>query len=79
MEMNKNYAPAHVLADDKVITLVKPNPKRGKSRERYEYYKIGMTVREYRAKCKANGQEKYANPDLKWDLQHGLIAISNLF
>ena len=54
--------------DAKVTVLVPANPKRGKSKERFEGYTGSATVGEARAKGVT-----YA--DLAWDVGHGLIKI----
>ena len=57
---------------EKVITLlVKGNPKRegSKAHGRYAHYKDGMTITAF---VKAGGQRV----DIKWDLDHGHIAVA---
>lgn len=52
----------------RVITLlVKDNPKRGESAERYSLYKSGMTVGKY---LELGGYSK----DIGWDVAHGFIS-----
>jgi len=50
--------------------LVKENPKRGASRQRYQCYKDGMTVDEY---CKAVGSKGMA--DIRWDAEREFIKL----
>jgi hypothetical protein len=54
--------------DAKVTLLVEKNPKRGKSKDRFEAYFHASTVGEAR-----KGGVTYA--DLAWDVGHGLIKI----
>ena len=76
--------------DDHIITLkVQDNPKNprngatgGQARSwlRFNLYKDGMTVRQYKdAVAQAGaavGPKGYAAADLIWDTQHGFISIS---
>ena len=55
--------------DAKVTLLVKENPKRGASKDRFEGYTGSATVGEALAKGVT-----YA--DLAWDVGHGLISVS---
>jgi phage protein D len=54
--------------DQKLVLLVKENPKRGSSAERYELYRKAKTVGDYLA---AGG----LRADLRWDEDHGYIQI----
>jgi hypothetical protein len=76
--------------DDHVITLrVTANPKNprngatgGQARSwlRFNLYKDGMTVRQYKdavaAAGVAVGPKGYAAADLIWDTEHGFIAVT---
>lgn len=55
--------------DAKVTLLVKENPKRGASKDRFEGYTGSATVGEALAKGVT-----YA--DLAWDVGHGLISVT---
>lgn len=55
--------------DAKVTVLVKENPKRGASRDRFEGYTGSATVGEALAKGVT-----YA--DIAWDVGHGLISVA---
>lgn len=56
--------------------LVKENPKRGNSRVRYGYYRDGMPVEDYVARCvKAGNSSSAARADLRWDVEREFIAI----
>lgn len=59
---------APVPSDSKITLVMKENPKRGKSAERYKLYRSGMTVGDF---IKAGGQRA----DIKWDLAHGFIKV----
>jgi hypothetical protein len=54
--------------DQKLVLLVKENPKRGASADRYELYRKAKTVGDYLA---AGG----LRADLRWDEDHGYIQI----
>lgn len=60
------------LLDPRVITSVKPNPKKvgSASHERYEKYKEGMTVQDFIA---AGGK----TADIKWDVSKGFIVLGD--
>lgn len=78
------------FADDHIITLkVQGNPKNprngatgGQARSwlRFNLYKDGMTVRQYKDAVAAAGPsvgpKGYAAADLIWDTEHGFIAVS---
>ncbi len=58
------------FADDQVITVLKPNAKSGKSAERFNQYRTGMTVKEYidlMAKEPHNRTEGEVWADIRWD------------
>ena len=61
----------------KVINpLVKDNPKRGASRERFGFYRNGQNVQTYIDKCVAAGiPARVAQADLRWDATRNFIAI----
>ncbi len=53
-----------------VIRVLVPNPKRGKSRLRFDCYRDGMTVEEYEKEVRERlgaDEAKKCGPDLKWD------------
>lgn len=52
----------------KGATPFKPNPKRGKSRDRFELYREGMTVQEYIEKGGYSA-------DISWDVKRGFIVV----
>ena len=52
-------------------TPFKPNPKRGKSKVRFELYREGMTVQEY---VEAGGLVA----DIKWDQDRNFISVTEL-
>ena len=52
-----------------ITLLVAENPKRGKSKARYDLYRSGMTTHEF---VLAGG---YA-ADIPWDVKHGFIKLS---
>ena len=52
----------------KIKVLIKENPKRGASAERFEGYKGAKTVGQARANGVTNG-------DLAWDFERGYVAI----
>jgi hypothetical protein len=70
-------AKAKVIGDSKVISvIVKENPKRGASRERFAFYKDGMSVEQYIARSvKAGNPAKLARADVAWDLQRQFISV----
>jgi hypothetical protein len=56
--------------------LVKENPKRGESASRFAYYRDGITVDDYVARCvKAGKPSSLARADLRWDTARKFIAI----
>lgn len=55
--------------DAKVKVLVEGNPKRGKSKERFEGYTGSATVGEAVAKG-------VTRADIAWDVGHGLISVT---
>ena len=63
--------------DGQVIhLLVKENPKRGDSATRFAYYRNGITVEDYVARCvKGGASSSLARADLRWDSQRKFIAI----
>jgi predicted transcriptional regulator len=76
------YAPKSVLQDSAVIRLLKPNAKGDSSKsnaaERFNrLHKETQTVAEYIAAHKEAYQKgaMLARNDLRWDLEHGFIAI----
>ncbi len=70
------YAKRDWAATD-IITLNTPNPKSGKSKERYELYVTGMSVSEYaQAVVMHGGSKTLANADLRWDVARNFISIS---
>ena len=73
----KNQAKQVAQPKAKVISLlVKDNPKRGNSRERFAIYRTGMSPDQYVAKCVAAGNAaSLARADLRWDLSRKFIAI----
>jgi chemotaxis protein histidine kinase CheA len=65
----KKEAAAPKAADTRKITLlVTENPKRGKSVERYEYYRTAKTVAEY---IQMGG----GRADIAWDAAHNYIKV----
>lgn len=63
--------------DHAAISVLVPNPKRGKSAERFALYASSPTVADYIAACVALGYpSKKALADLKWDEAHGYIAVT---
>lgn len=62
--------PAPTYGDDRVITNVKPNPKRAgtPSADRYALYVVGATIGDYIA---AGGRRG----DVAWDLQREFITL----
>jgi hypothetical protein len=58
----------------RIFKLVHENPKRGRSRERFELYRNGMTVAGY---IGAVGNEGVALADLCGDLNHEFIRIES--
>lgn len=62
------YAAGGWADDAKIRVLVKGNPKKGASAERFAKYKTGLTV----AKAKGLG---LTPGDLRWDVAHAFIAI----
>ena len=65
-----------VWGQNDVITLNTPNPKSGKSKERYDRYVTGMTVAEYAtAIVNMGGSKTLANADLRWDVARNHITI----
>jgi hypothetical protein len=50
--------------------LVKENPKRGASRQRYNHYRDGMTVEQYVNLAGSKGMA-----DIRWDIEHEFIAL----
>lgn len=65
--------PRPVLRDDRIIRLlVDKNPKKqgSKTYERFELYRDGMTVQEFR---QAGG----TSDDVKWDAQRGFIRVED--
>jgi hypothetical protein len=76
------YAPASAVNNPAaVITVLVPNAKgfspTNKSATRFnKYYVPGITVAEFIAAYKAaNERVGFAQADLRWDLQHGFIAL----
>jgi hypothetical protein len=76
------YAPAAAVNNPAaVITVLVPNAKgfspTNKSATRFnKYYIPGITVAEFIAAYKAaNERVGFAQADLRWDLQHGFIAL----
>lgn len=56
--------------------LVKENPKRGASRDRYALYRDGMSVDQYIDRVvKAGVSSSAARADLRWDVEREFIAI----
>jgi hypothetical protein len=56
--------------------LVKENPKRGDSATRFAYYRGGITVEDYVARCvKAGAPSSLARADLRWDTERKFITI----
>jgi len=56
--------------DDKVITVLKPNAKSGKSADRFNQYYTGMTIRQYidtMTKEPFNRSEGEVWADIRWD------------
>jgi hypothetical protein len=68
------YAPKSVLTPNARIAYVAANGKKGKSRDRFALYTVGMTVGEYIAAVKERNWS-YGREDIRWDVQHGLIAL----
>lgn len=58
-----------VPGTSKITLLVKENPKRGASAERYALYKTGMTVDAY---VEAGGRRA----DIAWDVAHSYIKVA---
>lgn len=69
------------FADSQVITLLaKENPKRANARERFAFYRTGMTVGEYIKACRGKGYPlAMAERDLAWDSHRsqGYIRLSD--
>jgi hypothetical protein len=63
--------------DGQVINLlVKENPKRGDSATRFAYYRNGIAVEDYVARCvKAGAPSSLARADLRWDTARKFITI----
>jgi uncharacterized protein with ParB-like and HNH nuclease domain len=65
--------------DPRTITLlVDQNPKKpgSASYDRFQLYRNGQTITEYRAACESAGHTiKNARADLRWDLEHGFISV----
>jgi hypothetical protein len=83
-QMKKQVVPTKApVAKPKAITkakvislLVKDNPKRGTSRDRFALYRNGMTVEKYVAASVAAGNSpSLARADLRWDTTRNFIAI----
>jgi hypothetical protein len=58
------------LPDEHVITVLKPNAKSGKSAERFNQYRTGMTVKDYvdvMSKEPFNRSEGEIWADIRWD------------
>jgi hypothetical protein len=73
----KTPAPTKSAPTAKVIRLlVKENPKRGESASRFAYYRNGMPIEDYVARCvKAGKPSSLARADLRWDTARKFIAI----
>jgi hypothetical protein len=73
----KTPAPTKSAPAAKVIhLLLKENPKRGDSATRFAYYRNGITVDDYVARCvKAGAPSSLARADLRWDVERKFIAI----
>jgi hypothetical protein len=59
------------LPEDHVITVLKPNAKSGKSGERFDQYKTGMTVKAYidiMTKEPFNRSDGEVWGDIRWDI-----------
>jgi hypothetical protein len=54
-----------------ITVLRKDNPKSGKSKDRYQHYKTGMTVEQY---CALAGPKGMA--DIRWDLERQFIKLT---
>jgi len=67
------------FSDHDVARLVRrSNPKTGKSAARYECYRDGMTVAEYRSEVSrrcAPSEARKCTADLRWDERRGFIRI----
>ena len=60
----------------KITLLVKENPKRGESAKRFGYYRNGMQIEDYVARCvKAGKPSSLARADLRWDTARNFIVI----
>src|ERR1700745_513536 len=71
-------------AEDRIVLLVKENPKRTLPRDRFALYfaEGGLTVGQYLEQVEAMGKagvkgatKTVAKADLSWDVGHGFIAI----
>jgi len=67
---------------DWVITVLRPNPKRGQCAGRYELHVPGQTVAEYTELVVARGKRGFkgetaalANLDLRWGMARGFYSI----
>lgn len=73
------YRPGDMNGVDRsriIHVLVKDNPKRQKSRGRFDLYRPGITVGEYIAAVREIGQaEQRALDDLCWDLNQRFIRL----
>jgi hypothetical protein len=80
-KQSKRYV-AKFWQPDWVITVLRPNPKRGQCAERYALHVPGQTVAEYtalvvqRGKNGAKGETAaLANLDLRWGMARGFYSI----
>lgn len=65
---SKRWVAAHYVAPGLVVASVRPNPKRGDSRLRYEGYKVGETVAWHLAQAKGKPSAFPHMGDFKWDI-----------
>lgn len=72
---SKNTAPlsknARLSEDHQLYLEVGSNPKRAGAAKRFDFYKDGMTVREYIEKV---GDKRQALKDIAWDTKQGFIS-----
>lgn len=75
--MNGSYLPK-MLDTDRIELVVKSNPKKGISRDRYACYKDGMTIGEYKrevGRLMGIKQMKIAGNDITHDRKKGYITL----
>jgi hypothetical protein len=67
-KVSRNRLPK--FPDDHIITVLKPNAKSGKSADRFNQYRTGMTIKEYvevMTKEPFNRSEGEVWADIRWD------------